>query len=238
MNKFHFTYENLEKQLKKAKDLGYEFIRCKDYVKRKSEINKKKIIVLRVDVDINIKKARVLNDIFKKLDLKASFFIRLHAPEYNPFSFENYLIIKDIISNDNEIGLHSETIDQSVIWDENAKDCLIRDIKVINNLYGIQIEGVASHGGMTGLNNLDFWKSRSPKEFGLLYEAYDEQSDFNLFQESFYISDSEWVRWKCYNKGRLVNGDHRTFGEHITDEHQLIYLLIHSDTYFYSHIYE
>ena len=36
-------------------------------------------------------------------------------------------------------------------------------------------EGVASHGGMTGLNNLDFWKDREPSDFGLTYEAYREQ---------------------------------------------------------------
>jgi hypothetical protein len=59
-----------------------------------------------------------------------------------------------------------------------------------------------------------------------------------LFQESFYISDSEWTQWKCYNKGKLVNGDDRSLSEHVIDHHNLIYFLIHSDTYFDRHFYE
>ena len=31
-----------------------------------------------------------------------------------------------------------------------------RDVDVLNRILDISIRGVASHGGMTGLNNLDF----------------------------------------------------------------------------------
>jgi len=105
-------------------------------------------------------------------------------------------------------------------------------------MFNIKICGVASHGGMTGLNNIDFWKDKKASNFGLLYEAYDKQQEFNLFDESFYISDSEWTRWKCYNKGKLVKGDNRSLAEHIEDNYSLIYCLIHSDTYFERHFYE
>ncbi len=116
--------------------------------------------------------------------------------------------------------------------------CFKRDIEVINRMFNMKIRGVASHGGMTGLNNLDFWKEKKASDFGLLYEAYDHQPEFNLFQEAFYVSDSEWTRWKCYNKGKLVEGDRRTFAEHAKDGHSLINILIHPDTYFDDHFYE
>ena len=32
-------------------------------------------------------------------------------------------------------------------------------------------------------------------------------SDIDFFDESLYVSDSEWTRWKCYLKGKLVEGD-------------------------------
>ena len=48
------------------------------------------------------------------------------------------------------------------------------DIDVLNRMLDIEIKGIASHGGMTGLNNLDFWQERQPSEFGILYEAYDK----------------------------------------------------------------
>lgn len=236
---FKFTFQNIEEQYRQVKDLGYKFITCEEYFKVKSSITPKdKLVVNRVDIDLSVKKAGRLVDIFDKLGVKATFFIRLHAPEYNPFSFENYKTIKRIISSGHELGYHSEVIDQSIIWNEDAKTCLLRDIDVINRIFNIKISGIASHGGMTGHNNLDFWKERKAKDFGLLYEAYDHQPEFNLFQEAFYVSDSEWTRWKCYDKGKLVVGDNRTFLEHAKDGYSLMNILIHPDTYFDEHFYD
>ncbi|MBL4577354.1 MAG: hypothetical protein JKX74_02715, partial [Flavobacteriales bacterium] len=162
----------------------------------------------------------------------------LHAPEYNPFSFDNYKTLKYLVSSGHEVGYHSEIVDQAAIWDEDAADCLKRDVDILNRMLNIKMTGVASHGGMTGLNNLDFWKGKKPSDFGLLYEAYDREAAFDLFNTSFYISDSEWTKWKCYDKGVLMEDDRRSFEDHLSDDHQVIYLLIHSDTYFKSHFYE
>jgi hypothetical protein len=230
-NKFHFTFDNIKKQYKKAIDCGYKIITCKEYLECKNQ-GIPKLLVNRVDIDFSVKKAERLGVIFNELGIKASFFIRLHAPEYNPFSFENYRIIKFLIESGNEIGYHSEVIDQSVIWSENAENCLIRDVDILNRMFGIKISGLASHNGMTGLNNLDFWKDKKASDYGLLYEAYD------WFNETFYISDSEWTQWKCYDKGNLQEVDTRSLTEHVMDGHPIIYLLIHSDTYFDRHCYE
>jgi hypothetical protein len=105
-------------------------------------------------------------------------------------------------------------------------------------MFGIEIKGIASHGGMTGLNNLDFWKERKSSDFGLAYEAYDKEPEFNLFQESFYVSDSEWTRWKCYNKGKFVEGDRKSLSEHALDNHSILHFLIHPDTYYLEHFYD
>ena len=195
-------------------------------------------VVNRVDIDISVKKAEFLLEIFNNLQIKASFFVRLHAAEYNPFSFENYRILKSIRDSGHEIGYHSEVIDQSFIWSETPAECLKRDIDVLNRMLEIDMKGAASHGGMTGLNNLDFWKKYSPSDFGLAYEAYDKDESFGLFDSSFYISDSEWIRWKCYDRGVLCVGDNRTIEQHAQNNHPLIYLLIHSDTYYFRHPYE
>ena len=234
---FHFTFANLEAQYSAALDVGYEFLTCLAYAERKHNLPAL-TVVNRVDIDLSVKKADRLRDIFDRLSIKASFFVRLHAPEYNPFSFENYRILKAIRDSGHEIGYHSEIVDQAAIWDEYASDCLRRDLDILDRMLNIQVKGVASHGGMTGLNNLDFWKNKLASEFNLRYEAYDKSDNFNLFDKSFYISDSEWIRWKCYNRGHLVNGDHRDLAEHIKDRHELIYLLIHPDTYYHKHVYE
>lgn len=233
-----FTFEFIEQEYHQVKEMGYEFITCLEYIDRKKKKTSEKIVVNRVDIDFSVKKTKVLVDIFNKLDIKASFFLRLHAPEYNPFSFENYKIIKYLVESGHELGYHSEVIDQSVIWSEDAVNCLMRDISVINSIYGVKVRGVASHGGSTGLNNLDFWKERKASDFGMAYEAYDKEPGFNLFQESFYVSDSQWTRWKCYDKGKLVEGDLRSLSEHAKDGHPVLHFLIHPDTYYFNHCYE
>lgn len=238
MNKsFHFTFENIESQYRKAIEEGYEFMTCIEYSEKKDKLPPL-TIVNRVDIDLSVKKADRLRDIFDRLSIKATFFVRLHAMEYNPFSFENYRILKSIKESGHEIGYHSEIVDQAAIWDESATDCLLKDLDILNRMLDIKVNGIASHGGRTGLNNLDYWKDKTAKDFGLKYEAYDKLDTFNLFDTSFYISDSEWTRWKCYNNGTLCLNDRRSFQEHLSDQHPLIYLLIHPDTYFDNHFYE
>ena len=234
-----FTYNYLEEQFIGVKNLGYKFITCEEFVLQKNKLKPAdKIVVTRLDIDFSVKKTNRILDIFEKLEIKASFFLRLHAPEYNPFSFENYKIIKRLIAQGHELGYHSEVMDQSVIWNEDAAKCLIRDLKVMKDIFGIDIKSVASHGGLTGLNNLDFWKDKKPKDYNLLYEGYDKEPEFNLFQEAFYVSDSEWTRWKSYDKAKLVEGNRDSFLDHAKNRHPLIYLLIHPDTYFDAHFYE
>lgn len=233
-----FTFDYIEQEYLKVQQEGYKFLTCFEYLEWKKSNSSDKIVVNRVDIDLSLKKAKILVDIFNRINIKATFFLRLHAPEYNPFDFENYRIVKYIIDSGHELGYHSEVIDQSVIWGEDATNCLKKDIDVINRMFDVEIKGIASHGGMTGLNNLDFWKDKTAGDFGLLYEAYDKEPQFNLFQESFYVSDSEWTRWKCYEKGKLLEGDKRSLSEHAKDNHKVLHFLIHPDTYYFNHFYE
>ena len=233
-NPFTFTY--LENQLAHAKGLGYEFIRCIDYVDSRDFLPSN-CVVLRVDVDENIWKVNRFLDIFGSLGIKATFFIRLHG-NYNPFEFSNFLTIKRIVREGHELGYHSEIIDQADIWIEDAESCLARDLNVMTLMFGVGIRGLASHGGRTGLNNLDFWQGKRPQDYGVSYEAYDDQPEFGLFRNSLYLSDSEWTQWKSYLRGDLLIGDRRSLSEHLGDGHSLIYLLIHPETYFDRHPYD
>lgn len=235
---FKFTFENIKTEFAEVVNCGYKVITCSEYIDYKKSNSDHKVLVNRVDIDFSVKKTATLAELFNGLGIKATFFLRLHAPEYNPFSFENYRIIKHLINTGHELGYHSEVIDQSLIWNEGATDCFKRDIEIINRMFGISVKGVASHGGMTGYNNLDFWKDKKASDFGLLYEAYDKQPEFNLFQESLYVSDSEWTRWKCYDKGILKQNDNRSISEHLKDKPVILHSLIHPDTYFINHFYE
>jgi hypothetical protein len=233
-----FTWGYIADELRQVKAAGRPILRLVDYVNASPSVRTSDIVVLRVDVDVSLKKGEMLCEIFNELGIKATFFIRLHAKEYNPFDFENYRILRFIRDSGHEIGLHTEVIDQAKIWREPAEVSLRRDLDVLASLVGGPILGAACHSGLTGNNNLDFWKGRSPSEFGLLYEGYDETEAFGLFGKSRYVSDSEWTRWKAYNNNQLMQGDRRKPSEHLVDNPKCLYLLLHSDTYYTHHIYE
>jgi hypothetical protein len=233
-----FRFADLERNFTEVLENGYRVIACEEYLAHRRERRTERVLVNRVDIDVSCKKARRLARIFNALGIRASFFVRLHAEEYNPFAFENYRCLKYIRDSGHEIGYHSEVMDEAAIWDESAEACLRRDVDVLGKMLGVVVRGIASHGGMTGINNLDFWRDRKPSDFGLLYEAYDSQPEFGLFHNSLYVSDSEWTQWKCYDKGVLRPGDTRPLGEHSRDAHSVLYSLIHPETYYDEHFYE
>jgi len=231
-----FSFKHYEQCLVKALELNYNFVTCYEYIKNtkldKDFYNGKKTIINRVDLDYCCKRAKKISSIFDELNIAGTFFVRLHA-DYNPYSFENYLCLKDISKN-HEIGYHSEIIDCSKIWNEETESILIKDIKILNEMLDIKINGIASHGGITSYNNLDFWKKYDPSKFNLEYEAYDSI----LFDKSFYISLLLLTGWKCYDKGILVKDDKRCFCEHLDQGHELIYCNTHPIKLYERHPYE
>lgn len=232
--KNNFNINHYKEFFSKALNLEYKIITCFDYFIDNYKKDDK-IIINRIDVDLDCKKAKDISDILRELGIKATFFIRLHAKEYNPFDFDNFLHIKSIINSGHEIGLHSEVVDCYEIFEEkSAPQYIIKDIKIMNEMFDIKINGVASHRGITGFNNLDFWKYHHPKEFDLIYEAYDPK----LFNNCLYISDSQITSWKCYKNGNLQVGNDICFCEHLNIKPNLIYLLTHPMTYYKRHIYE
>ncbi|MEJ5220047.1 hypothetical protein WG622_17465 [Cognatishimia sp. D5M38] len=235
----HFTFEYIEAEYRTLLDMGYQFVTCQDafdQFRATGQVNGGKLTVInRVDVDFSLQRAARLAAIYNSLGIKATFFVRLHAKEYNPFDFENFRHLRAIQKAGHEVGYHSEIVDQAAIWNEDASTALIRDLAIMETMLGEPVRGAASHGGLTGLNNLDFWADHKAEEFGLNYEAYQD----GVMEASRYISDSEWVRWKAYENGVRLDEDQRSPTQHaIDDRSPLIYLLVHPDTYFDRHIYE
>ena len=232
-----FTYAMLEDELGAVLRAGYTPLRCIDYADRMGT-PLEKALVLRIDIDFSMGKVKAILDILERTKVRATFFVRLHAFDYNPFSFEGYRTLRRILEDGHELGYHAEIMDQSAIWNEDGAACLRRDLAVLSTMMGTPIHGAASHGGLTGHNNLDFFKTNDPRAFGLRYEAYENTSHFNLFHASRYVSDSEWTRWKAYDNGVRIEGDHRPPSAHAAEGPNVLHLLIHPDTYYVNHCYE
>lgn len=103
MSKCSFKLSHYKHVLKKALKFGYKFTPFSDYPKYRKC---KRLIILRHDIDLNISRALEMAKIESAFGIKATYFVRLHAQDYNPFEFKTYTMLKKIIKLGHEIGLH------------------------------------------------------------------------------------------------------------------------------------
>jgi len=223
-----FTITHLKKTFQRALNLDYSIITCSRYVENCSSLPK--ILVLRFDVDYNVRKVVDIVSVLNELDIKGTFFFRLHSPTYNPFDFANYEYIRYIINTGHEVGLHQEVVDFSKITLENQLECFKRDVKIFNEMFKVKIKGTSSHFDYTGNSNRDFWKLHSAKELGL-YDA------FELSQDSFCVTDSAFTYWKTFDNSNLLD-DNRCLCEHLKDNHKIIHAVLHPVSHYKKHYYE
>ena len=233
MNDFTFTFNNYKKIFQTALDNNYKIITVKEFFSDEYDKDEK-ILVNRIDVDVKIDRLKTIHKIFEELNIKASIYVRLHAPTYNLLSIGNIKIIQDLLSIGCEIGLHTELEDVGEYCNIDKKELFKKEIELFETIFDTKMYGTASHGDMTEYNNLDFWKKHTPEELGLLYEAYDEK----LWGNCRYVSDSEWTRWKAYKDGKLLENDRRTPIEHIEDDCRVLHLLTHPESWYKEYIYE
>jgi len=230
----NFTFDYYKKIFQTTLDNDYKIITIKEFFSDEYDKNEK-ILVNRIDVDVKIDRLKTVYKIFKEQNIKASIYVRLHAPNYNLLSIGNIKIIQDLISIGCEIGLHTELQDLEGYCSIEKKELLKQEIKLFETIFNMKMYGTASHGDMTCYNNLDFWRNHTAREFGLLYEGYDKK----LWDNCRYVSDSEWIRWKAYEKGKLLENDRRTPIEHIVEEQpKIFHLLTHPESWYEGYIYE
>ena len=132
MDNFTFAYYKLIFQ--KALENGYQIITLKEFFLDEYKRNEK-IIVNRIDVDVKIDRLKKIYEIFRELGVKATIFVRLHAPNYNLLSIGNINIIRDLISIGCEIGLHTELEDVGEYCKIDKKELLKKEIELFEILF-------------------------------------------------------------------------------------------------------
>ena len=96
MDQCGFTFKHYEESLKLAKEKGYSFSRLCDFDDNKGS---KLLIVLRHDLDYpEMQKALSFAEIESRLGIKATYFVRVHSDEYNPFGFKVYHALRQILN--------------------------------------------------------------------------------------------------------------------------------------------
>jgi len=207
------TFDYFRETLEFALRTGYDVMGCLDYflAKDRGELGSH-TLVLRHDVESGIQRMLRIAEVENQLGIRGTFFVRIHAPQYSVTSFNGFAMVMSVVELGHELGLHEETLDFAAVSGEPPEMVLERDLGMLESLFGRNIKGAASHRDWSGYNNLDFWETHNPSDFGLDYVAY---KTLGLFTGATYISQ-HGIGWKCYDRGRLTE-DKSDLMRHLKD---------------------
>ena len=188
-NKANFFSKNYYQSiLEYALDEKYEFFTYKDYFKEKLFNSKKKVALLRHDIDFKPHRAKIFFDVENKLNIKSSNYLLVHDNNYSFLNHKTLPIFMNAEKEGHEIGLHTNFFETSKILNFNPEKTLEKEISILRNFF--QIKGVACHRNIDYLyNSLPYlqrnWEKLASKN-NLLYEAYDEQ----VMTKTIFINES------------------------------------------------
>lgn len=177
--------DEYEQLLKKFLNNNYQFIMIKDYDK----MNKNgKYIIIRHDIDSDLKIAKKMFEIEKKLNIKSTFYFRLST-------FDNKLI-EDINKYGSEVGYHFEeianfckenkNISSSFVFDnlDEIKKTFINNVKKFENETNSKLYSVAAHGDFVNrkinVYNSILMDEKVRKDINVDIEAYDIEKNLDF----------------------------------------------------------
>ena len=173
--------DNLKKQ-------NYQF----SFFKNKDE---DKEIYLRHDVDFSLDDAVRIAEVELKKKIFSNFFFLISSSFYNIFNNNDKLKIKKIIKMGHKVGVH---FDPSIYNIKEINRCLLREIKIFNNILNIQSNVFSLHRPRNLLNH---------KFSRNLINTYDKK----FIKKIKYISDSSGffkyddpISWLDKNNGKSI----------------------------------
>mgnify|MGYP003634640091 FL=1 len=153
--------------------------------------NTKKFCVLRHDIEFSIDRAYKLAKIEKELDVVSTYTVQVRNNTYNALSEKNIDLISKIKELGHHIGLHQNPPSSMKL--DTLKDYIMRDITILEECYGFEIDRFAFH--------------RPKKEYLNYYVQLDNKINcydkkfFHFFEnrpeslEILYLADSNH-KWK------------------------------------------
>src|SRR3989338_6927946 len=189
MEDCNFLLKHYEENLRLALKKGYKFMTIKEFGEEFESKKKipEKMIVLRHDIDFDLGLSIRMASIENKHGIRSTYFVRLHAKYYSPFSADNYAILMKLIDFGHEIGLHFD-FGFAKLFSEDPKKRLLKDKNIFENLIGAKVDSVSMHEPARTGTNLD---GMNLEKIGIKHNAYSDIFLKNLK----YISDSS-ARWR------------------------------------------
>lgn len=133
-----FEYRNLRKFLHTLKDTA-EVLRLIDWWGENG-------IVLRHDVDFDIKPAYLLSLLEMDQNIRSSFFIMVTNSNYNPMTQANREMLREMVSNGFEIGLHFDPWCYGDLSDAQLQRKMETEMSILENILSpTEVKSVSLH---------------------------------------------------------------------------------------------
>jgi hypothetical protein len=100
-------------------------------------------LLLRHDVDVSLELAREMAEIEAEFDVHSTYFVRVHASGYNPFSRPSYVALQRLHELGHEVGLHHEV--GTFPAHGSASELLKREADYLTAAVGRRPTGTAMH---------------------------------------------------------------------------------------------
>lgn len=175
-----FTYRDYENLLCRLNESGYEFSNYKNWKE------KEKPVILRHDIDCDIKKALKLAEIEQLGGVESTWFVLITSDFYNIFSKESYDGLQEIMSRGHKIGLHFDEARYPECEGnpEAIKVRIQQEAGILGAAIGCTIDVVSMHRPSKGLLEANI-------EISGIINSYSQI----FFREFKYLSDSR-RRWR------------------------------------------
>lgn len=134
-----FTYDAYESLIALLKYNNYEIT---DYCNWTSH---EKCVILRHDIDYNIKKALDLAVLENKLGVKSTYFVLITSDSYNVFSATSANMLNEIASLGHGIGLHFDEVRYPGYNLDGLREKIIEESQLLEKAAGIKVSTVSMH---------------------------------------------------------------------------------------------
>lgn len=184
-----FRYDHYSEILARAAAAGYRLSSFRDYDPRA-----RRSVILRHDVDWSTDGMLELAGRERAAGATSTWFLRVHAREYNPFEHRTYVAVREVLAMGHELGLHFECVDFPQLTGEDEVEVFRREKAVLEAVFGLPLETASQHRDVCCYGNPDyhyFFDRHAKEEVGILRYAHEP-----AYERGFtYLSDSNAV-WK------------------------------------------
>jgi len=195
--------QEYEKLLLEAKSRGYQLMSLSAFYDRfilkQAPKDEARIFLNRHDIDVDLKTARMMFEIEKKMGVSSTFYFRLSTLDFN--------FMREIKDYGSEVGYHFEEIatfakrhhikDKELLLKlhlREIQESFLTNLHKIESSLGFKIRSAASHGDFVnralGLANNEIIDDELKSKAGIDFEAYELVPYFDK-----YLSDAPYPKF-------------------------------------------